>query len=1420
MLKVTMTRKLVRTLLMTVWVPALVSMAGAQVSTTTVQGTVYRADGKPASGSVIVTWPAFATARGEAVAAGSVTAAVGQDGFISLSLAPNLGSTPAGSYYTAVYHLNDGTVSREYWVVPSSGTATMASVRAQLEPSTVAVQSATKQYVDSSVASITSSYLPISGGVMNGPLLLSSDPTSGSQAATKHYTDGATATLVQRGGDQMTGALLLPNEIGKMPRVDVRHPDFAGGADPTGTSDSTAAFQAAIAYALAHPQQAGGINYPAVYCAPGRYKISGTLRIPNSMHFYGDGAMSCDLVETSPRANLITVYSAARLFLSGVYPGSIEGVTLEGSGHSTTGTLLEINDADSYSLENVQFYNHGGRALQLNAAAERFSTRNLYFDAVRWPIIMAADENESYFFNTQILGPGATNEPVSTTDKYCYNVNCVAGVYPGPNQGPSGSATPISPDQHAAVYIAKAVNFRFLGGSIKPLKYLAGFHVFAGDVANISNFYCEGFPSDSAPRLNACVIAGGTAEMTTLAGALSATGTTVAVANTAWLPEYYNDPADIPFNSLEQSKPYVIMPKDYLSGSTAASAYVPGLQRGQYEMVDALGASSDGNLYLRLRNQPGSTAPAGTAWPAGSILEKQTQANGFQGALSIDQTHITAMQGPQTGYVDNCDQTGPLTCAEMILGFTPDGYWIDGPGGANPNTAGLSVNVILNGDALGAGAYTHKGEIATHSISFITINGQANASAGETSEVAASTNQKFSIGRATGGSYVTAPVYAGNISAAAVVSVPSSRASWASSLQRGFPNVFAQEARQFGQGGFGSGGWMNGTQFANQYCWFDVPATGTQSNGRLCLNGGPSNDRSLGFEYDVWNGTAWTNACSVTGASSGTAGLRVRGGLTAGAMNGEVTVDGVQYATLNAAWMAAAALAASTGQNQTVRLGPGTYPVTETMNEPANGACVNVVGSGGSGTGADMQQTATTLNATQSLAGDVFYAGNTAQVQNCTFKDLNVLAAKNATHGFEMQWVRGLLMDNVTVNDTTLEGILIGEANMSGGHQAGFLLRNVTVSYSSASFTPASRPAYGVHLAKTAMDGQLETVLVRNAQTAAVFNEGTGNTGYMVHGFGYPYTCTTGPCSNTASSSSAANASYATSYVIYDTGGSGTVWTDTYADSPATAAFYIGANGVTIHGGHVQWPELTSFPSANLAYVAATVTNGLTLSDIGCNGMASGVNWITYAATFGVPPAYASVHHLSGCGNYYQALDPASTLGLSSGGTNLSDSSGATPKLWVAPNSSSAKSGAFGAQYYSGFQGDLLQGHFSGGGPFFNVTYQGTVRSAGGIALSTVTNTAAALTLTDANRTVLANASGGAQTITLTDCGAAMADGAARTGQEFNVVKTDTSANVVTVAGTAGQTVNYNGAVAGTLAITTAGTRTLVCGPDRNWYAH
>jgi len=187
---------------------ALGCMANGQaVSTTTVQGTVYLANGQPGAGTLNVSWPAFTTANNQAVTAGRMTVTIAPDGFMSVNLAPNLGATPAGLYYTAVYYMSDGTTSTEYWVVPSAAQAALGQVRAQLMPAAQAVQAVNKAYVDQSIAELSQDLLTATGGTMSGPLILSGDPTQALQAADKHYVDTIFGAAVPLAGGSMTGPL-------------------------------------------------------------------------------------------------------------------------------------------------------------------------------------------------------------------------------------------------------------------------------------------------------------------------------------------------------------------------------------------------------------------------------------------------------------------------------------------------------------------------------------------------------------------------------------------------------------------------------------------------------------------------------------------------------------------------------------------------------------------------------------------------------------------------------------------------------------------------------------------------------------------------------------------------------------------------------------------------------------------------------------------------------------------------------------------------------------------------------------------------------------------------------------------------------------------------------------------------------------
>src|SRR5438270_9709253 len=109
-------------------------------ATTTIADTVYRADGTPARGSLLITWPAFTTAAGYSVAAGSMNVAIGANGALSLQLIPNQGATPSGTFYKVLVRLDDGTQNTESWTIPTASPTTVAAIRSTVMPSTVASQ--------------------------------------------------------------------------------------------------------------------------------------------------------------------------------------------------------------------------------------------------------------------------------------------------------------------------------------------------------------------------------------------------------------------------------------------------------------------------------------------------------------------------------------------------------------------------------------------------------------------------------------------------------------------------------------------------------------------------------------------------------------------------------------------------------------------------------------------------------------------------------------------------------------------------------------------------------------------------------------------------------------------------------------------------------------------------------------------------------------------------------------------------------------------------------------------------------------------------------------------------------------------------------------------------------------------------------
>jgi len=193
---------------------------------TTVSDTVYRADGTGASGTMLISWPAFTTADAKPVAAGTLSVAIGAGGAVSIALAPNAGGNPDGTFYKVVLKLDDGTTETEDWVIPVSTTpVTIAAVRSTVVPASVALQVASRQYVDNAVGTraADTTVVHIAGlETIAGTKQFATPPSvpaplQTGDVANKGYVDAAVAAVgagsfVSKAGDAMNGPLLLPSD--------------------------------------------------------------------------------------------------------------------------------------------------------------------------------------------------------------------------------------------------------------------------------------------------------------------------------------------------------------------------------------------------------------------------------------------------------------------------------------------------------------------------------------------------------------------------------------------------------------------------------------------------------------------------------------------------------------------------------------------------------------------------------------------------------------------------------------------------------------------------------------------------------------------------------------------------------------------------------------------------------------------------------------------------------------------------------------------------------------------------------------------------------------------------------------------------------------------------------------------------------
>src|SRR5271166_4102883 len=153
-----------------------------------ISDTVYRADGSPAQGTVLLSWQAFTTAAGQAVSPGSLLVTLDANGGFNASVAPNTGASPAGTYYKAIFKLSDGTTETEFWVVPNTQTTTIGAIRSKLVPSQQAAQFLTRDFADSNYVGLASTQ-SITGLKTFSASPAVPTPQNPTDAANKSYVD-------------------------------------------------------------------------------------------------------------------------------------------------------------------------------------------------------------------------------------------------------------------------------------------------------------------------------------------------------------------------------------------------------------------------------------------------------------------------------------------------------------------------------------------------------------------------------------------------------------------------------------------------------------------------------------------------------------------------------------------------------------------------------------------------------------------------------------------------------------------------------------------------------------------------------------------------------------------------------------------------------------------------------------------------------------------------------------------------------------------------------------------------------------------------------------------------------------------------------------------------------------------------------